>query len=120
MPNEHTIDAVRLALGMYELRAHVASINIANAGTPGARAVRIDFAEAQAALDSAARTGGDEQSLAHALEGLGRATPMSTGESTNLDQQVAEMSAAGLGYQSLTEALSRQFGLMRLSIAGRS
>lgn len=118
MANEQTIDAVRLALGMYQLRAHVASLNIANAGTQGARAVRVDFARAQAALDGAAN--GADAPLAQAIADIAQAAPLATDAPINLDEQVADMSAAGIGYQALGEALSRQFGLMRLAVTGRS
>jgi flagellar basal body rod protein FlgB len=37
-----------------------------------------------------------------------------------LDEQVGDMVAASLNYQSLSEALSRHFGLMRLAVTGRS
>ena len=36
------------------------------------------------------------------------------------DEQVGDMVAASLNYQSLSEALSRHFGLMRLAVTGRS
>jgi flagellar basal body rod protein FlgB len=118
MANEQTIDAVRLALGMYQLRAHVASLNIANAGTPGARAVRADFAQAQAALDASAAGAG--VSLAQAIAQIAHSPTAVTDAPINLDEQVADMAAAGVGYQALGEALSRQFGLMRLAVTGRS
>jgi len=118
MATEQTIDAVRLAMGMYQLRAHVASLNIANASTPGARAARVDFASAQAALHGAAQ--GAETSLAQAIADITHAAPVATDLPINLDEQVADMSAAGVGYQALGEALSRQFGLMRLAVTGRS
>lgn len=118
MANEQTIDAVRLALGMYQLRAHVASLNITNAGTPGARAVRADFAQAQSVLDAAAT--GSEAPLAQAIAQLAQSQPTATDAPINLDEQVADMAAAGVGYQALGEALSRQFGLMRLAVTGRT
>ena len=68
MTQELTIDAVRLALGMYQLRAQVAGLNIANAGTPGGRASRIDFAPTRQVLDSAAQ--GDGAKLAAGIEAL--------------------------------------------------
>ncbi len=119
MHNEHTIDAVRLALGMYQMRAYVASLNIANANAPGARALQADFSTAQAALESAA-AGSSEPGLTQALKRLQDDTPVRTQDPIQLDQQVGEMAAATMGYQSLGEALSRQFGLMRLATTGRS
>jgi len=118
MTQELTIDAVRLALGMYQLRAQVAGLNIANAGTPSARASRIDFAQTRQALDSAAQ--GDGAKLATGIEALSHARSAPTPQAIQLDEEVAEMAAASAGYQTLTEALSRQFGLMRLAATGRS
>jgi len=118
MTQELTIDAVRLALGMYQLRANVASINIANAATPGARALRADFAQARTLLDAAA--GGHGAGLAVGIEELAGERAQATSRPVQLDEEVAEMAAASTGFQTLSEALSRQFGLMRLAATGRS
>jgi flagellar basal-body rod protein FlgB len=118
MAQELTIDAVRLALGMYQLRAKVASLNIASGSTQGARALRVDFAHAQAALDAAAAGRGD--GLAAGIASLTSAHPAPTAEPIQLDDQVAEMTTAGTGYQTLADALSRHFGLMRLAATGRN
>jgi flagellar basal body rod protein FlgB len=116
MPNDTTIDAVRLALGLQELRARVASINVANAATPSAQALRVDFASVQGALSASA----DDGRIAEALDSLDALAPQATGEAIQLDEQVTEMASASASYQTLTEALSRQFGLMRLALTGRS
>ncbi|MGH8078356.1 MAG: hypothetical protein ACREPE_13660, partial [Lysobacter sp.] len=59
MSNDITTQAVSLALGMHEMRARVASMNIANASRPDARAMRIDFASLQTTLGSIATSGND-------------------------------------------------------------
>ena len=116
MATDTTIDAVRLALGLQDLRARVASLNSANAGTPSAQTLRVDFSSVQAALDPVA----DPQRLDKAIKALAGLAPESTGDAIHLDAQVAELASASADYQTLTEALSRQFGLMRLAITGRS
>lgn len=124
MSSNNTIDAVRIALGMQELQARVASMNIANAGKADARAMRVDFASVQAALSDVASAGPNDAGavarLRQAAGDLRGLSPMATSHPINADEQVGDMVAAGVGYQTLSEALSRQFGLMRLAISGRS
>lgn len=124
--NDLTIDAVRLALGMQQLRAETAAQNIARANMPGARVMQVDFSASQALLtQAAARDAGTDPSLAHALADAADALPHTTGSAPagapfHLDEQVADAASANLGYQALSEALSRHFGLMRLAIAGKN
>lgn len=118
-----TLDAVRLSMGVQQLRAELASSNVARAGTPGARAHTVDFSSIEGLL---AAYGDGQASSMKLREGLGRLASMSPRESDvdastlGLDTQVAEMSAASMNYQTLGEVLSRQFGLMRLAVTGRS
>ncbi|RMH94066.1 hypothetical protein EBB59_02575 [Lysobacter pythonis] len=37
-----------------------------------------------------------------------------------VDREIGDMVSANMSYQTLTEALSRKFGLMRLAITGRN
>lgn len=113
-----TIDAIRLALGMYQTRAEIANSNIANASVPGNVALRADFSQYQVLLDAAAD--GHNQGLAEAIGQVREPTIRPLETPLNLDAQVSEMVGAGAGFQSLTEALSRQFGLMRLAVVGRN
>ncbi|PWB29844.1 hypothetical protein DCO49_00295 [Stenotrophomonas sp. SPM] len=110
-------------MGLQQLRAELASGNIARAGTPGARAHTIDFSgiEGLLAAYGDGRASGSELRLG--LAELTALVPREGNEeaaSLSLDTQVAEMSAASMNYQTLGEALSRQFGLMRLAVTGRS
>ncbi|KAA3601110.1 hypothetical protein JY452_07485 [Stenotrophomonas maltophilia] len=116
--SETTIDAIRLALGMYQSRAEIANSNIANASMPGALALRADFSQYQVMLDAAVegRSDGLRQAIAQVREPDIR--PLET--PLNLDAQVGELVGVGVGFQSLTEALNRQFGLMRLAVVGRN
>lgn len=126
MSHDLTIESVRLALGMQQLRAEMAAQNIASANMPGARGVRLDFGASQALLAQAAGQGADldpslGSALAAAADGVPHAVvPDLEGIPIQLDQQVADAASANLGYQALSEALSRRFGLMRLAIAGKN
>lgn len=122
MSGDITTEAVRVALGMHEMQARIASMNVANAGKADARALRADFAQAQAALADAMRAGSSNavarlQQADATLHGL---MPEVGNEPITPDQEIGDMVAASTNYQSLTEALSRHFGLMRLAITGRS
>jgi flagellar basal body rod protein FlgB len=125
MSSDITVEAARHALGMEELRARIASVNIANAGVTGATAKRMDFSSVQAALDSASTQDVPDadlaaQALHDRADGLSGLTSAESGESIQSDAEVADMVAAGASYQALSEALSRHFGLLRLAISGRS
>lgn len=124
--NDLTIEAARLALGMQQLRAETAARNIARANVPGAQAMRLDFAESQALLGQTASKGADpDPSLGRALTAAADSVPHAAvsdlpGTPIQLDEQVADAASANLGYQALSEALSRNFGLMRLAITGKN
>lgn len=126
MSNDLTIESVRLAMGMQQLRAETAAQNIARANVPGARAARLDFGVSQSLLAQAAGRNADlDPALKRSLADAANAMPHSAvldleGMPIQLDEQVADAASANLGYQALSEALSRHFGLMRLVIAGRS
>lgn len=122
MSSELTIDSVRLALSVQEMQARVASINVANATRPDARAMRADFSAVQAALEGAAQSSSSaaHAQLVRASSDLRELAPETTAEVIQVDQQIGDMVAASTEYQSLSEALSRYFGLMRLAVTGRS
>lgn len=125
MGYESTIDAIRLGLSIQEMRSRVASMNVANANLPDARALRLDFSAAEAALrsDQEGRVGGTgdgEVDLAELAARLRGQTPHRSEEVIQVDREIGEMATSLVTYQSLAEALSRQFGLMRLAITGRS
>lgn len=125
MAHDITIEAVRLALGMQQLRAEVAGSNIAGASTPGFQARRVEMGGAQAMLRQAAVPGGGSPGMFETLSSLSAATlaPVVADPSlaaTQPDTQVAEMVAASLDFQALSESLNRHFGLMRLAVTGRS
>jgi flagellar basal body rod protein FlgB len=122
MSNDLTTEAIRVALQMNQVRAEFASQNIARASTPGAAALQADFGASQGLLDAAATARGDATGLVMALaDAADHAQPHAhAGAAINLDEEVADMTTANLKFQSLTESLSRRFGLMRLAITGRN
>jgi flagellar basal body rod protein FlgB len=117
-----TTEAVRLGLDLAQVRAEIASTNIARANIPGATLQQADFADALGALAAASK--GDAgagarlqsispESLRNEIGELGASGVAS------LDDQVAELSTQGLAYRALTDGLSRHFALMQLAISGR-
>ena len=124
--NDLTLQAVRLAMSMSQVRADFASQNIAQASTPGAQAARVDFGRSQGLLEQA--IGGASSNEQGLLVSLSEAAlrPASSehrdapGTAINLDEEVADMASANLKYTALTESLNRHFGLMRLAISGRN
>ena len=118
-----TLDAVRLSMGLQQLRAELASSNIARAGTPGLRAHTLDFSQLESLLSA---YGEGRASAAELQQGLAELRALSPREGSTeasalgLDAQVAEMAAASMNYQTLGDALSRQFSLMRLAVTGRN
>jgi flagellar basal body rod protein FlgB len=120
-----TVEAIRLGMNMAQLRAEVASTNIANVHVAGHRAERADFGEAMGLLREAAAD------PAMAIDRLAELTPAvlrssvhpvasEADSSASLDGQVAELESAGVDFQSLTTVLSRRFALMQLALTGRN
>lgn len=118
-----TTEAVRLGLDLAQVRAEIASTNIARANLPGAALQCADFADALEALGAAASgdTGAGARMQAISQQSL-RSEIGSSPEAkkaASLDDQVAELSTQGLAYRALTDGLSRHFALMQLAISGR-
>jgi flagellar basal-body rod protein FlgB len=120
---ELTVDAVRMALNLNKLRAEVAGWNIVNASSVDAPMFVIDHSGTDALLQMAAS---DDPGAARDLLSDPSSPTMAIVDErydaarSSLDELVADSVTAGLNYQSLTESLSRHFGLMRLAISGRS
>lgn len=119
-----TTEAMRVGLDLTQLRAQIASFNIAGANVPGAVPHGADFSGVlgvlrQAAADpqsAAARladiTHGSLQERVHAL-------PEASGDGASLDDQVAQLNIDSLQYRALAEGLSRRFAMLQLAISGR-
>lgn len=118
-----TVDAVRMALNLNQLKAEVTSWNIVNASAADAPMFVVEQSATDALLLAAA--GQPNQSVRDELAAPSSPTMAVVHEQyaadrPSLDQLVADSVSAGMNYQALTESLSRHFGLMRLAINGRS
>lgn len=123
MANDITIDAVRMALNLNQLKAEVTGWNLVNASSEGASFFTIDQTVTDQLLGAAA--GGNPQSVAPALANPSSPTMAIVNEQyegvrPTLDEMVTDSVVAGLNYQVLSESLNRHFGLMRLAVTGRS
>lgn len=118
-----TVDAVRMALNLNQLKAEVTSWNIVNASAADAPMFVVEQSATDALLLAAA--GQPNQSVRDELAAPSSPTmavvhEQYTADRPSLDQLVADSVSAGMNYQALTESLSRHFGLMRVAINGRS
>lgn len=119
-----TTEAVRVGLDLAQMRAQIASTNIANANVPGARTERADFAEALAALRNAAEQpeSGADRLAAITPESLRADVQYVVAANSNptaLDDEVAQLNVESVSYRALTEGLARRFALMQLAISGK-
>jgi flagellar basal-body rod protein FlgB len=112
MDNSTAILVIK-ALDGLAARAVVTAENIANAGTPGYRPLRVNF---EGALKDAA-TRGDDAVRQVALDAERTATAASEGE-LRVDLEMATASATALRYGALIEVLNRQGQLKSLAITG--
>lgn len=117
------IGVLDAAMRLHELRAQVASRNIAVANAPDSRAGHVDIQVELARLREALS---DPSRLAQVLaeqrsQGVeGRVSYVErNSESFSLDAEVTELTSAGGRYQALAEGLSRQFALMQLAMDRR-
>jgi flagellar basal-body rod protein FlgB len=98
------------ALDGLTARSAATAENIANAGSPGFRPLRVTF---EAALAAAARRG---QGAIQAVEPrIGGATP---GEAVRLDLELATAASTAGRYGALAELLSRQMQIEAIGING--
>lgn len=119
-----TTEAVRVGLDLAQMRAQIASTNIANANVPGARTERADFADALAALRNAAEQpeSGADRLAAITPESLRADVQYVVAANSNptaLDDEVAQLNVESVSYRALTEGLARRFALMQLAISGK-
>lgn len=99
------------ALDGLSMRSVATAENIANAGSPGFRPLRVSF---EAALAAAAR--GGPGAIEAVRPQLGGAPP---GETVRVDLELATASATALRYSALTELLSRQMQLEAIAVRGQ-
>lgn len=109
-----TTTLLSLALDATTLRQQALAHNIANANTPGFRALSVSFED---------RMQSERAALAASREPLHRlpqmVTPLlvqSADEGVALDQQVAQLSQNALHHQVLLKALNKHFALLGTAI----
>lgn len=114
-----TIEAVRLAMQVEDLRARVAANNIAMANVPGSKAMRVS---AGSAMENLKENFLDTTLFSQELNSLRSEGVESfvhkTDTQISLDSEVADVSAASTRYRALADGVSRQFALMQLAIRG--
>ena len=123
MASDITVDAVRMALNLNQLRAEITSWNIVNSSAAEASYFTIDDSATTELLGAAA--GSDPQRVGERLAHPSSPTMAIVNEQNDgtrpaLDELVTESVVAGMNYQVLSESLSRHFGLMRLAVTGRT
>lgn len=120
MSNDLIIDVASWALKVERLRANVAAENIATANISG-KTQRIDFDALINEMSSVVRSGDSRAFDALTKRDIKIETESNKSlfNSVALDNEVAELSAAKGRYKIISEALSRQFGLMSLATKGR-
>ncbi len=101
------------ALDCLTRRANVTAENIANAGTPNYRPLRLSFEQA---LARAAADG--PQALARFSPQVERVQGRGPNAELRLDLELATQSATGLRYAAMIEVLGRQMQLRSLATTG--
>ena len=91
------------ALDCLSARAEVAAQNIANAGTPGYRPLRVTFENAL--IDAASQGKAAVQSVQAKIM---RDTSVETASGTRIDLELATQSSTAMRYAALVEILSRR------------
>ena len=106
---EITSSLIVRALDGLSARSAATAENIANAGTPNFRPLRVTFEEA---LTAAARDGRPMASVQPQIAAAAE------GESVRLDLELATASSTALRYSALTELLGRQMQIHSIAISG--
>lgn len=122
MDNIFSVDLLNWGMNKSLVTHTVARANVANVNVPDFKALKVDFSEQLNSLkiDSLSNmthldivsTSLDEMYQSNV------SSSFTTG--VQLEQEVAEMVKAAGKYQTLADLTSRQFGLMKLAIGGRS
>ena len=117
--SELSIDVVRWAIGVEQLRADIASQNIASKNLSGAQFSIVNFQDALNAVKLVLNSPLDEAIASEQIHQIKPdVTPSS--QSGSLDEQVADLATAELRYRVLAEGLSRQLSLLTLAVSGKS
>ena len=124
---DRSVATVARGLDVRGRRQSALAANIANADTPGYRAVDASFASLfNSALSSLPLAGSD----ARHLQGTGSAVgdslvlsggmPRRDGNDVNVDREMAKLARNQIEYQFLARALSRKFSKFKEAITGRA
>lgn len=121
--SELAIDVTSWAMRLEQMKAEVASRNIATASQPGAKPLQVNFAAQLEGLRAAMQAGDvtSEQlsGLLNQSFGTAPATTTALNGGVALDSEVADLTSAELRYKTLAEALSRQMSLLSLAASGK-
>lgn len=120
------------SLDAASLRQRVLTDNVANVDTPGFKRSDVDFqAVLQTELGDLPEVLPLKQVLAQHLSGMGKSSPTGVitdgnttlrndGNNVDIDQEMAKVAENGIYYNSMTQAISSQLGLLRMVISGKS
>lgn len=129
---ERTIQRIEAAMDLLSARRRLIASNVANAETPGYKAVDLDFRSQLIQASEEGATGArlirtDERHMG-APTSMGRGLPVvvraeNTGEAradgntVELEKEVVKMAGDQIRFQALTQALNRVFSTMKEAIA---
>ena len=121
--SELAIDVTSWAMRLEQLKADVASRNIATASLPGAKPQQVNFAaqleSLRAALQSSDVKSADVSGILNLPMAVAPTSASSLAGGVSLDSEVADLTSAELRYKTLAEALSRQLSLLTLAASGK-
>ncbi len=117
---DNSIDVLGKSLDGYLLRHDVISDNIANAETPGFKARRVDFETAlQKAVDSQ-DSGASENAMSSVRPTIYEDPYSEEGQDLNtvdMDREMAALNKNDVKYSASSQAISREFALLRYAIS---
>lgn len=115
-----TIDLAKAMLDVAALKHNVHAANIANVHTEGYKPQKVDF-EAQLQSIISAVNHSNYDSAAQAIKHLDLLVTDDTEQNkVSLDKEAVAMLENRIHYQTLTEALSKKMGLMKLALRGNN
>ncbi|MBN1114104.1 MAG: flagellar basal body rod protein FlgB [Oligoflexia bacterium] len=127
---DKTTAALGSSLNFRQLRHNLITSNIANADTPGYKALRVDFEKAmQDALDTEGNNGIATTSREHYAQGGGGLehvdaeiyqepdfSPSNDLNTVNVESEMTKLSENQILYDAATRLLNKKFGLLRYAI----
>lgn len=128
--NDKTFQALSTSLKFREMRQEVGSSNVANAVTPGYKAMKLDFEEALArAVDSDGQLGMESTDERHFNVGGGgfnnlepeiyedpNGVVSENGNTVDVENEMARMAENKLMYDTTVQLMNKKLGLMKYAI----